>query len=460
MEGRIRSLIALPHAALLLAVLMTATLPAAAQVEEEVALTVAPIRDNGPRISLDVQEAEVGTVLRSLASFSGTNIVASPRVSGKVTVKLEQVPWREALAVILRAHSFDYIEEHGIIRVDTAQELRQEKVASKMTEKQIEDLEKLGLAVVPLQFANANEIKKALEQMLTQRGNIDVDVRTNSLLINDIAERVALVSDMATRLDTQTPQVEINARLVDLDTRASRELGVSWSLTNFKPDGANIVGDAVIQNRLQEPSGVLRVGTVQNYGELVARLDALERNNMATLISNPVITTTDNREARILVGQKIPLIVADQAGNAITQLTTIGILLRVTPHINGPDRITLDIVNEVSDLSSQATVQGGVIINTSESDTRVMVRNGETAIIAGLIRSVESTLESGVPILKDLPVLGALFRHKATTRDGRELVIFVTPRIVTDEYLARDQLTLEGRVQMSADEISTSNWEF
>jgi type IV pilus assembly protein PilQ len=433
------------HALLIaLVALLALQAPALAQ-DDQVALTPV-VADDGPRISLDVQDADIGTVLRSLASFSGTNIVASPRVEGKVTVKLEQVPWREALSVILRAHSFDYVQEHGIIRVDTAEELRQEKVAVKMAEKQIEDLDKLTLGLANLQFANAEEVKASLEQMLTQRGSIDVDVRTNSLIINDVADRVALIQDMAMRLDTQTPQVEINARLVDMDTRATRELGVSWSLMNFQPDGANLAGDAIINNAVQDPSGTFRVGTVQNYGELVAQLDALERDNKAELISNPVITTTDNREAKILVGQKIPLIVADEAGNAVTELTTIGIMLQVTPHINSPDRITLDVHNEVSDLSSQATVQGGVIINTSESDTRVMVRNGETAIIAGLIRSVESVLESGVPVLKDIPLLGMLFKHQTTTHDSRELVIFVTPRVVTDEYLGRDRLALDGSV--------------
>lgn len=454
MRGRNRNLVALPIAALMLAMW-----PGAGFGQGDITLVPAVGVDAGPRISLDVQDAEIGTVLRSLASFSGTNIVASPRVTGKVTVKLEQVPWREALAVILRAHSFDYTEEYGIIRVDTAAELRQEQVSSKMAEKQIDDLAKLSLGMVTLQYANAKEVRDALKQMLTQRGNIDVDIRTNSLVVNDIPERVALIQDMAAQLDTQTPQVEINARLVDIDTRASRELGISWSLSNFKPDGANMVGDATVLNPIQEPNGTLRVGTVQNYGELVGRLDALERSNLAQLISNPVVTTADNREARILVGQKIPLIVADQAGNAVTQLTTIGILLRVTPHINSADRITLDIVNEVSDLSSQATVQGGVIINTSESDTRVMVRNGETAIIAGLIRSVESTLESGVPVLKDLPLLGALFRHKTTTKNGRELVIFVTPRIVTDAYMARDQLSLQGKVRMVDDDVKYQSWD-
>ena len=444
MVGRTRYLLPLT----LVAALMMA-LPVIGQ-EDEGTVTLMPVMDEntGPKVSLDVQNADIGTVLRSLASFSGTNIVASPRVVGKVTVKLEDVPWQEALAVILRAHSFDYVEDHGIIRVDTSEDLRQEAVAEKMVDKQIEDLERLVLGLATLQFANAEEVRDSLEQMLTMRGNIDVDVRTNSLLINDVADRVAMIQDIALKLDTQTPQVEINARLVDLDSKATRELGVNWSLSNFKPDGANMMGDALIDNSVQNPAGKFRIGTVQNYGELIMQLDALEKDNRAELIANPVITTTDNREASVLVGQKIPLIVADEAGNSVTQLTTIGIMLKVTPHINSPDRITLDIHNEVSDLASEATVQGGVIINTSESDTRVMVRNGETAIIAGLIRSVEGVLESGIPVLMDIPLLGMLFKHSTTVKSSRELVIFVTPRIVTDEYLGRGQLTAEGKINM------------
>jgi len=444
MAGRIRNLT--------LIVILLVAIPALSQDQEQVnIIPAATVADEGPRVSLDVQDAEIGTVLRSLASFSGTNIVASPRVEGKVTVKLEEVPWQEALSVILRSHNFDFVEEHGILRVDTAEDLRQEKVAINMAAKQVDDLAKLTLGLAPLQYANAEEVQLALEQMLTSRGNIDIDVRTNSLLINDIPERVEIIRNMALQLDTQTPQVEINARLVDLNSRITRELGVSWSLNNYKPGGANVAGQAIIDNTVQDPAGIFRVGTVQNYGELVAQLDALEKDNLAHLISNPVITTTDNREASILVGQKIPLIVADEAGNAITQLHTIGILLKVTPHINSPERITLDVHNEVSDLSSQATVQGGVIINTSESDTRVMVRNGETAIIAGLIRSVEGTTVSGIPVLKDIPLLGGLFRHETKLDDQRELVIFVTPRVVTDDYLGRDHLSTQGRVTMTPD---------
>ncbi|MFT5232138.1 MAG: type IV pilus assembly protein PilQ [Candidatus Krumholzibacteriia bacterium] len=420
----------------------------------EAAAPVAESKYMGRPISLDVQDAEIGTVLRSLSSFSGVNIVASPRVVGKVTVKLEEVPWEEALAVILRAHSFDFIEEQGIYRVDTAEELRDEELSEQRARKQVEDLEVLNLGMAKLEYANAEEVKNALEKMLTDRGNIDVDVRTNSLLVNDIAARVALITDMAFQLDTQTPQVEINARLVDIDTRATRELGINWGAGNVSIPGSNINGSLDISNPVQNPAGDLRIGTVQDWGTLMLQVEALENDQKAHLISNPVITTTDNREASILVGQKIPLIVADEAGNAITQLTTIGILLKVTPHINTDNRITLDVHNEVSDLSSQATVQGGVIINTSESDTRVLVDSGDTAIIAGLIRKVDSKLDSGIPILMDIPLIGSLFRHSSDTVVSRELVIFVTPTIVEDGYLERDTMFENGEVTYEPEKLS------
>ncbi|MBE0566324.1 MAG: type IV pilus secretin PilQ [Krumholzibacteria bacterium] len=442
MYGRTRCLVCA-----VIAVAFAASLvPAVVAAQDAAAPAPAPAAYKLKPISLDVQEAEIGTVLRSLAGFSGTNIVASPRVTGKVTVKLEDVPWIEALGVILKSHSFDYIEESGIYRIDTAADLREEKLAVERSRKQVEDLAALHLGIVTLYYANADEVKTALEKMLTERGDIDVDVRTNSILINDIPERVAMITGMAQRLDSETPQVEINARLVDLDTRASRELGFSWSVSNFMSPGNNLAGDLAINNPVQNPAGALKVATVQNWGELMLKVEALEQSNKARLISNPVITTTDNREASILVGQKIPLIVSDEAGNAITQLTTIGILLRVTPHINKDNNITLDIHNEVSDLSSQATVQGGVIINTSESDTRVLVEDGQTAVIGGLIRKVESKLESGIPVLKDVPLLGALFRHNTDVLASRELVVFVTPRIVTDNYLKRAKLTDEVEV--------------
>jgi type II secretory pathway component GspD/PulD (secretin) len=182
---------------------------------------------------------------------------------------------------------------------------------------------------------------------------------------------------------------------------------------------------------IADPATRVTYGISKSWGFVEAQLQALEQNRKANIISNPRITTVDNREAKILVGQKIPLIVQDVAGNPVSQLQTIGIQLKVTPHLTQDKKIIMDLHPEVSDLSTQSTVQGGVIINTSEADTRVMVDDGQTAVIGGLIRTNESTVRRGVPLLKDMPLVGWMFRSDSNTRQNRELIIFVTPRLLT-----------------------------
>ncbi len=238
---------------------------------------------------------------------------------------------------------------------------------------------------------------------------------------------------MATELDSTTPQIEITAKLVDVDSQSLRNLGVTWGATGLQPGGdPNNTLDINVTEPKLPASGTINYGLVKSWGAVSAELDMLELHNKANIISNPRITTVDNREAKILVGQKIPLIVQDVAGNPVSQLQTIGIQLRVTPHLTSDKKIIMDLHPEVSDLASQSTVQGGVIINTSEADTRVMVDDGQTAVLGGLIRSNDSSVRQGVPILKDVPIVGLLFRSSNITRQNRELIIFVTPRLVSE----------------------------
>lgn len=384
-------------------------------------------------MNINMQNADIRTVLRAIADFSGRNIISSPEVEGTVTVALAEVPWREALTVILRAHGFGFVEEDGILRVDTAANLREEELAEKAAAQQSDQLEALITKIVPIDYANAEEVMESVEVMITDRGSVEVDRRTNSLIVKDIPASVEEVSRLALELDTKTPQVHIDALMVDIDARHSQELGIKWGILDAAPSDVNVAGDLTIDNQITESAGTLRAGTVQNWAELQVQLQSLARDNVANIISNPRITTTDNREATILVGQKIPLITQDVAGNSVTRLETIGIRLVVTPHINSDRRITLDVHPEVSDLSNQATVQGGVIINTSEADTRVLVDNKETAVIGGLIRNVTTRFTAGVPVLKDLPLLGALFRTESKSDDQRELVVFLTPTVVAGE---------------------------
>jgi type IV pilus secretin PilQ/predicted competence protein len=388
----------------------------------------------GARVSLDIQGADIYTILRSISEYSGVNIVMGYDVKEEVTnplsFHLENVPWGEALEMVLRSAHLWYREEGNIIRVDTEENLRNEELARTQSARQLEEVMPLTTRIVEVIYAHAKELKPAVEKSLSKRGVVEVDERTNSMLITDIASRVEAAVQMVQHLDSQTPQVEIVAKMVDVDSRFVRELGVLWTGNNF--GGEVTVNDVVAgDNSILDPTASVRFGLIRSWGEVSALLSAMEQENKANIISNPRVTTVNNREARILVGKKIPLIVLDEAGNAVTELITIGITLLVTPHINDNNRITLDLHPEVSDLASQATVQGGVIINTSEADTRVMVENGQTAVIAGLIRANDTVIERGVPILREIPLLGSFFKSTGKVREKRELLIFVTPRIVS-----------------------------
>ncbi len=386
---------------------------------------------DGRRMSLDVQGADIQTVLRSLSEFSGKNIVASKEVKGQVTLRLRNVPWRHALDIVLKSQGLGMVETGQTIVVSNLDTLRKEEMDRRTAERTQEELLPLETRILPVNYANSKEMARSVEKTLTKRGHIEVDDRSNSLIVTDIADRLDQVDAMVRNLDTRTPQVEIVARLVDVDVSSTRDLGIQWGVHNLDLFDAGVTEHVDINAAdVSNPAALARLGTIKSFGSIDARLQALESQNKANIISNPRITTVNNREASVVVGKQIPLIVQDFAGNAVTQLTTIGIKLSVTPHINTGNRITMDVHPEVSDLASQATVQGGIIINTTMADTRVMVNDGETAVIGGLIRSNESTTKRGVPVLMDVPLLGNLFRSNSTTKQKRELLIFVTPKIL------------------------------
>ena len=382
------------------------------------------------KITLDAQGADIKTVLRSISGFAGINIVSGPDVEGEVYVHIKDSPWEEALDILLKAHGYGYREEYGMIRVAPMDRLNKEELDQQSAERKKEELLPLINRIVFVHNSDAKEISDALHNVVSRRGKIDVDKGSNALIVNDIENNCDKIEAMVRELDQKTYQVDINAKLVDVDVEATREFGINWGLINLHKAGLGAAGEAQVNAGIAMPVGSLKFGTVRSWGELNSILEMLERSNKANIISNPRITTMDNREASILVGKEIPLIVADEAGNPITELTKIGIMLKVIPHVNSDETITLDLHPEVSELQSESTAQGGVIISTSEADTRVVVRNGETAVIGGLIKKVETELVNGIPVLKDIPYLGYLFSSKSKAEKKQELVIFVTPTIV------------------------------
>jgi type IV pilus secretin PilQ/predicted competence protein len=382
------------------------------------------------RITIDAQGADIKTVLRTIADYSGKNIVYGPDVKGEVYVHIKDVPWEEALDIILRAHGYGYREEFGMIRVSEMQRLTKEELEISTAERKKDDLLPLVTRIIFVNNSSAEELRTALQNIVSQRGKIDVDLGSNALIVNDTEPVIDKIAEMVKSLDKKTFQVDINAKLVEVDVEATRELGINWGLLNLHASGLSGIGSVDVNNSIPASAATVKFGTVRSWGELNVVLEMLEKTNKASIISNPRITTMDNREARILVGKEIPLIVADEAGNPITELTKIGILLKVTPHVNADRTITLDMHPEVSELQSEATAQGGIIISTSEADTRVVVQNGSTAVIGGLIKNVQTSVKRGVPFLKDVPFLGRLFSSSSMADKKQELVIFVTPTIV------------------------------
>lgn len=383
------------------------------------------------KITIDAQAADIKTVLRTISEFAGVNIIAGKGVEGEVYVHLKDCPWQEALDIILKANGYGYREEFGMYRVAELTTLLREELEIQTAAKKKDDLLPLITRVIYINDSDAKELAKALSEMVSTRGSINVDEGSNSLVVVDIERNVEMVTEMVKKLDMKTFQVDINAKLVEIDVETSRELGINWGILNINSsDFPDATGSVEVDADISMSAGTVRFGLAKNWGEIDAMLQMLEKTNKANIISNPRITTMDNREASILVGKEIPLIVADEAGNPVTELTKIGIILKVIPHVNTDRTITLDLHPEVSELQSEATAQGGVIIAMAEADTRVVVNNGETAVIGGLIKNVETELVSGVPYLKDIPFVGRLFSSQTKVNKNTELVIFVTPTIV------------------------------
>jgi len=430
--------------------------PAGAQ-ESSAMKQVGMVRTGAGTFTMDVEGADIRTVIKAIAEFSGRNIVLGKDVHTTVKVSLRNVGWEDALRTITRSNGLDYADEGGIIRVDDAAKLHAEAIDRETTRAKQLELVPLETAIIKLNYANASELNAALASAVSRRGQIQVDKRTNSLIVTDLPGNIETLTKMAQTLDSTTPQIEITAKLVDVDAEALRGMGIEWNIApatpefwSGVPDPANpgqkiLPGGGPIHNSdytinaagehntaIADPATKLTFGIFKDWASIEAQLSLLEQNRKANIISNPRVTTVDNREAKILVGQKIPLIVQDVAGNPVSQLQTIGIQLKVTPHLTQDKKIVMDLHPEVSDLSTQSTVQGGVIINTSEADTRVMVDDGQTAVIGGLIRTNDSHVRRGIPLLKDVPLLGALFRSDNTIKQNRELIIFVTPRLLAE----------------------------
>jgi len=409
----------------------------------------------GKRISLDLKDVELPNVFRLFADISGMNILVTDDVRGRVTLRLVDVPWDQALDIILETHNLGMEKVGNVIRISTLQRLQKEKEARAKAVKAKETLEPLVTELMPISYSKASELAPKVKDLLSPRGSVSVDERTNILIVKDVREKVEEARELVRRLDSQTPQVLIDAKIVEASTEFKKELGISWGgriNASWGGDEARLSGGT--EGTLKEagttdyvvnlPAAVeVGEGGALNLlvGNLPARffevkLSAMEKEGLGKIISSPRVTTLDHKEAYIEQGVRIPYLKLTEEGTVSTEFIDATLKLTVTPHVtaDGHVRMEIECSKETPDWSRQ--VMGEPTIKKSKAKTEVMAKNGEVVVLGGIYEYDKTGSTHGVPGLKDIPLLGWFFKKKTREQTKRELMIFIAPRIVAPRELA------------------------
>jgi type IV pilus assembly protein PilQ len=386
-----------------------------------------------PLVSMDLENANVLTVLRAFSEYAGRNIVADQDVKGTVTVRLRRVPWSQALDIILKSAGLARTYEDGIIRVAPTGKLETEKIEEERKARELERLTPMRTKVYTLEFATAKETKEPAQKMLSDRGTLEIDERTNSLVVTDIDPVHKEMISLLTILDSATPQVEIIARIVEVNYDYVREIGVKWGVSDLRSEDLHTTAEVdmpVVPGEDIAGAISFRLGSVTDWATVAASISALENEGKASLVSHPRISAVNHKAASVFAGKQIPITTIGAEGRVTTRYVSAGIGMNVTPHINSLDDITLDLTAELSEPDFAITVGGLPTISTSKANSRVLLQNGETVVLGGLKKVTESDRVIGVPIIRHIPLLGNLFKRTGKTKEEREILIFVTPYII------------------------------
>jgi type IV pilus assembly protein PilQ len=362
-----------------------------------------------------------------------------------VTLTLDQpVPWDQVLDLVLKMNQLGMVYEYDIIRiarVDTLkqeQDLRNEQVESaRKAQEQKKSLEPLLTEYIPVNYSNAkDEVLPHINTLLTKdRGSVSVDERNNQIIITDTAIIIRKAKELVQRIDKVTPQVIIEARVVEVSSNFSKELGIEWGSTfgpgynsNFDFTGTGDMAMNFPASGADSSIGFSfsRLGGVPFV--LNAKLNALETNGNGRILSAPKILTLDNKKAMIKQGLEYPYLERDDAGGSSVSFKDIDLLLEVTPHVTPDDRISMSIFITKNDVASLTA--GVPSISTNEAQTELLVNDGDTLVIGGIIKATQTEGQSGFPMLSRIPLLGWMFKTHNERDENNELLIFITPRIV------------------------------
>ena len=425
----------------------------------------------GDRISLNFQDIEIRAVLQLIADFTELNLVASDTVRGRITLRLQNVPWDQALELVLKTKGLDKRQIGNVLMVAPAAEIAERERQQIEANKQIAELAPLQSEFVRIRYANAANVVNLFSagseeggSLISSRGSVVVEPRTNSLIITETAPKLAEIRALIELIDIPIRQVMIEARIVIAQSDATKNLGIEWggaylntnndNITSVSGNTENVVGinEAVIngtQPQVDYPGALLvDLGVTRSSGFavgftsgdlfLTAELSALEAAGEGEVVSQPKVITGDKQQASIKSGTEIPYQESSASGETTTTFKDAVLALDVTPNITPDDRIMLELqVNQDSVGELVPSGQGGFIpsIDTTQLNTQVLVGNGETVVLGGVFKTEDIESVNKVPFFGDLPYIGAFFRNQSTSHKKTETLIFITPRILAETLL-------------------------
>jgi len=437
--------------------------------DQEVAQRDDIFKYTGEKLSLNFQDIEVRSVLQLIADFTDLNLVASDTVSGRITLRLKNVPWDQALELILKTKGLDKRQVGNVLLVAPAAEIAAREKLELENQKQISELAPLRTEFIQIRYASANELfdlfnssaAEGEKSMLSQRGSVIVDERTNAIILTDTADKLEEFRRVIAQLDVPVRQVLIEARIVTANANFSEQLGIRWGgggierrgntaykvggsldtlgeLQNIIVDGSGDIsspGDLVVDLGVQgEGASSFGIGVTGADYLLDLELSALASDGHAEVVARPKVITADKSSATIESGVEIPYQEATSSGATSTSFKDAVLSLEVTPQITPDDRIIMEL-NVKQDTVGQ--VFGGVpSINTNEIETQILVDNGQTVVLGGVFQTDKNVSTTKTPFLGDIPYLGRLFRRDVERDDKQELLIFITPRIIQDTLTA------------------------
>jgi len=430
----------------------------------------------GERLTLNFQDIETRAVLQLLADVSGRNIVVSDTVQGNVTLRLQGVPWDQALDIVLATKGLDMRQNGNVIIVAPAEEISSRELADLESRKEISELEPLMAEYVQVNYAKASDLAELIAggsggtTLLSDRGSVGIDDRTNTLLLQDTAERIASIRKLVATLDIPVRQVLIESRIVIVRDDFSRDLGIRWGATVVKENGNGIIttsGNANATNSvvndaadninsgggpfpvgipslddrfkvnlpIANPAGQFALAILDDDYLIDLELSALQAEGRGEVISSPRVITANQKEANIKQGVEIPYQESSSSGATTTQFKEAVLSLTVTPQITPDDRIVMDLLvtkDSVGEVVS--TERGGSVpsIDTRSIETQVLVNNGQTVVLGGIYETEQGETITKVPYLGDIPFLGMFFRSTRVVSNKSELLIFVTPKILKE----------------------------